>query len=548
MQYKDIPSERLLSRLKAQLQVKLKAGLRDERGATAVFFAVGLVLLAPAALGLVDVYLTTTQRAELQDALDTATLYAARSDKMTDAELKTVGQAALVSNLRLPEGQKLVSSDFKLAADKITVVGTAQIEAPGVGPKLWERADLTANSEVLRNSNNVEVALVLDTTGSMSANMANLRTAANDLVTLVIKDQQKPYYTKVALVPYAVGVNVGSLADAARGVLVGPVKISSIALNGTRVEVTTSTPHALVTGDRVLLASTGKSITPSNGSKVSLDAEYVVTWRADNKFSLDGVTGALSGTLGSSAASQCLQEGCKQYSFVSASNNARKLFASTNCVSERVGSEAYTDAGPGVAGVGRLYQPPSNLNNPCSSAAIMPLTSSKDLLKQRIDGLTDSSSTAGQIGLAWGWYMVSPEWGSFVNAVSADSVPAPYNKPQTLKVVILMTDGAFNTPYCKGVIASDAGSGSGNASDHIKCSATNGDPFAQADKLCKNIKEKGVFIYTVGFNVGSDAKVKKLMNDCATSAEYVYMPANGTQLKVAFRAIAQDINSLRISK
>ena len=30
--------------------------------------------------------------------------------------------------------------------------------------------------------------------------------------------------------------------------------------------------------------------------------------------------------------------------------------------------------------------------------------------------------------------------------------------------------------------------------------------------------------------------------------DQVYMPANGTQLKVAFRAIAQDINSLRISK
>ena len=34
----------------------------------------------------------------------------------------------------------------------------------------------------------------------------------------------------------------------------------------------------------------------------------------------------------------------------------------------------------------------------------------------------------------------------------------------------------------------------------------------------------------------------------ATSPEYVYMPSNGNDLKIAFRAIAQDINSLRISK
>ncbi len=547
MDTKNNRVEWLLSRLKARMHAKFKAGLRDERGAAAVFFAVGLVLLAPAALGLVDVYLTTTQRAELQDALDTATLYAARSEKTTDAELKTVGEAALLVNLKLPDGQKFVSSDFKLGADKITVSGTATIEAPGIGPQLWKRENLKASSEVLRNSNNVEVALVLDTTGSMKDNMANLRSAANDLVTLVIKEQQTPFYTKVALVPYAVGVKVGSFADAARGALVGATAITavertSLGNNNWRIDVT-STKHGLTTGDRVFLQNMGVSV---GGNSIN-NKEYVVTWQTNDKFSLNGLSGSVSGTLRSDAGAQCLKEGCQKYSLQNASNNL-VTFGSTQCVSERVGGEAYTDAAPSVAHVGRLYQPASNPNNPCASAEIMPLTANKALLKQRIDGLTDSSSTAGQIGLAWGWYMVSPEWGPFVSTASADSVPAPYNKPQTLKVVILMTDGAFNTPYCKGVIASDAGTGSGNTADHIKCTATNGDPFAQADQLCRNIKAKGVFVYTVGFNVGSDAKVKKLMSDCATSPEYVYMPANGTQLKVAFRAIAQDINSLRISK
>lgn len=534
-------------RLKAQVRAKFKAGVRDERGAAAVFFAVGLVLLAPAALGLVDVYLITTQRAELQDALDTATLYAARSDKGTDAELKKVGEAALLTNLKLPAGQKFVSSDFRLAADKITVTGTAQIEAPGIGPQLWKRENLKADSEVLRNSNNVEVALVLDTTGSMQDNMGNLRSAANDLVALVIKDQQTPFYTKVALVPYAVGVKVGSFADAARGPLQGATAITEVTRtdlgnNKWRIDVT-SANHGLTTGDRVLLQKTGVTV----GNTSITDKEYVVTRQTNDKFSLNGLSGAVSGTLRSDAGAQCLKEGCLKYSLQNANSNL-VTFDSTQCVSERVGGEAYTDAAPSSAYVGRLYQPSSNVNNPCQSAEIMPLTSSKELLKQRIDSLTHSSSTAGQIGLAWGWYMVSPEWGPFVKAAGDASVPAPYNKPQTLKVVILMTDGAFNSPYCKGVIASDAGTGSGDAKDHIKCTATNGDPFAQADQVCKNIKAKGVFIYTVGFNVGSDAKVKKLMSECATSPEYVYMPADGAQLKVAFRAIAQDINSLRISK
>lgn len=192
----------------ARLKIKLKSGLRDEGGAAAVFFAVGLVLLAPAALGLVDVYLTTTQRAELQDALDTATLYAARSEEIDNTKLTEIGQKALLSNLKLPAGQRFVSSSFTLGSDKITLTGTATIEAPGIGPQLWERADLQATSEVLRNSNNVEVAMVLDITGSMSNQMTNLKTAAKDLVDLVIKEQQSPFYTKVGLVPYAVGVEL----------------------------------------------------------------------------------------------------------------------------------------------------------------------------------------------------------------------------------------------------------------------------------------------------------------------------------------------------
>lgn len=537
MQDKDIRSERLLSRLKAQLQVKLKAGLRDERGATAVFFAVGLVLLAPAALGLVDVYLTTTQRAELQDALDTATLYAARSDKMTDAELKTVGEAALVSNLRLPEGQKLVSSDFKLAADKITVVGTAQIEAPGVGPKLWDRADLTANSEVLRNSNNVEVALVLDTTGSMQNNMANLRSAATDLVTLVIKDQQKPYYTKIALVPYSVGVNMGGWADTARGAAIGPTAISG-ATQTNPIQITTSTEHGLQTNERVL-------ITGIEGMTALNNKEFVVTKVDATKFKLNSINGTDAGTYkkySKGGAAQCLREGCAQQSFQDTQSVQQRMPVSA-CATERVGTSAYDGVGPGTAKVGWHYNRLGATDGSCRSAPIVPLTSTKKTLTDQIAALSDDGSTAGHIGLAWGWYMISPDWDT---VWTGDSAPAAYNKPQTLKVVVLMTDGAFNTSYCKGVNAKN--SGFGEAKDRIKCDATNGTAFAQADKLCKNIKAKGVFIYTVGFNVGNDANVKKLMNDCATSAEYVYMPANGTQLKVAFRAIAQDINSLRISK
>ena len=54
--------------------------VRDRRGVTAVAFAITFAVLAPMSLGIFDVYTMTEQHGKLQDALDAATLYAARSN------------------------------------------------------------------------------------------------------------------------------------------------------------------------------------------------------------------------------------------------------------------------------------------------------------------------------------------------------------------------------------------------------------------------------------------------------------------------------------
>src|SRR5262249_49808535 len=151
---------------------------------------------------------------------------------------------------------------------------------------------------------------------------------------------------------------------------------------------------------------------------------------------------------------------------------------SLTCVSERTGPQAFTDAAPSaIALVGANYPAPSN---PCPPNTILPLTNNKTLLKGQIDLLQAAGSTAGHLGVAWGWYLLSPNWGYLW---PAESQPAPYSGladldarglPLLRKIVILMTDGEFNTAYCNGVISQNSGSGSGSASDHIKCDATDG--------------------------------------------------------------------------
>jgi hypothetical protein len=239
--------------------------------------------------------------------------------------------------------------------------------------------------------------------------------------------------------------------------------------------------------------------------------------------------------------------GCQYFRFTSAVEQ-EEIYEIQSCVTERIGSAAYTDASPTSEPVGRHYLTFSNnggSSRACPSATITPLSSDKVALKAQIDGYRDGGSTAGQIGLAWGWYLISPNFASLWPSASRG---AAYGAPNVLKVVILMTDGDFNTAYCNGVLAQDSGPGSGGMSSKIDCDATNGSSLDQAQALCTAMKAKDIVIYTVGFQVGSGSTAETLMKKCASTNDHYYLPSNGAALKDAFASIGKDIMKLRLSK
>lgn len=451
----------------------------DRRGVSGIVFAISFAVLTPMALGIFDVYQTTEQRGKLQDALDAAALYAAKSSAVTTADINTVGQKALAANLQLIHGATLSNATFTLA-DNTKVTAVASVTLPAYAPMEYTHTPVSVHSEVVRGGNNIEVAMVLDNSTSMAgASLTSLKSAANQLIDLVVADSQAPYYSKVSIIPYGNGVNVGNYAATVRG---------------------------------AGLAGTNPTIGVNN------DATPYANFKFKNA-SGGNVTWALS-----------------------------------TCVSERTGAEAYTDAPPSTAPVGANY-PATTSNtapNPCISAQMAPLSSVKADLHSSVNALTSCCSTGGHIGVAWGWYTLSPRW----NAVfTGGSAPASYTAPNTIKALILMTDGEYNSVYCKGVIAkigtdSTATTGSGDPNDHINCLGTNGaDAYAQAQSLCTAMKAapNNVVIYTVGLNLVAGSSAQNLVNHCATDASHVYMPANGPQLQVAFQQIAANLNRLRLS-
>ncbi|MEQ8356721.1 MAG: pilus assembly protein TadG-related protein [Kiloniellaceae bacterium] len=238
---------------------------------------------------------------------------------------------------------------------------------------------------------------------------------------------------------------------------------------------------------------------------------------------------------------------CETFNFQRASDGDWTEFDISSCVTERTGAQAYTDAAPSTAFVGRHFPPPGSYN-PCLTPEIVPLSSNKTALYAAIDALQPAGSTAGQIGVAWGWYMVSPNFGYLF---PGEGAPVPYGTvnlgQEVMKVVIIMTDGQFNTVYFDGVNSQSSTSGSGSSNYKINQNATNGNAYTQAETLCDNMKAEGVKVYTVGLDISSSTAVTDLMNNCATDAEHVYLPETGTELKQAFKDIAVQVSNLRIS-
>lgn len=607
--------------------------LRQTRGNVAMMFALALPVLLMITLGAIDIHQASKVKAQLQDALDAAALAAARSTFTDDVNINKVGMAALKANMPGYFGETSGdTANFVLLSNRVTgdarvnvKVLVANIVLPPYGKLLDDYIPVSSRSEVLRASRNVEVAMVLDITGSMKGTrITDLKTAAKDLVDLVVQEQQSPFTSKVALVPYSMGVNAGTYANAVRGSLTGPTSISrAVWANGTARSITsisraspavvTAANHGLTDNDWVGLSgvsrmtklnnrgyqvevvskdsfrllrenTTGESrdgsggvftkclyagchvaVTSANhglddgdGVEISgvrgmtgLNSLWTAT-RMDASTFLVPLVGAGQGDYSTGGAVQCGRDGCQVRVFTSEGGALRRLPSST-CVSERAGDAAFTEAAPRSGSwVGRNYP---HSNNPCLGDVITPLSSSAPSLKSTIDRYGAVGSTAGQIGIGWGWYMVSPEFGALWTGAGR---PDPYDPKETLKVVIIMTDGEFNNPYCQGVISQDAPNdgSAGDANYQINCSPEHGGPFAQSVKMCEAMRQAGVIVYTVGFDLdkrrGSNATVDtaiELMEACATNPDtHFFQPDNGTDLKDAFQAIGRDITRLRIAR
>ena len=499
---------------------------RDTSGNVAMLFALFAIPLT-ALVGLaVDFGRVYHMQSHTQAALDSAALAAGRAAQLNKTSAVTAASSAASVYFDQAKPKNVVSSTLQFSPNSsntaFTLTATSWIRTPflsalyGIFPQGGEGGAppgcllnrfscvstvTTATSALCPSAactgseggSNVEVSLMLDVTGSMCSPCSKIQaaqSAAKDLVDIVIWEDQSKYYSKIALAPFAEAVNVGTtLAPLVRGT------------------VTANTP---ATAQQF---TTGLTLNDETKQPTQQWIEF-------------------KHATGSSTSTWTL---------------------SAKCVTERIGTDAYTDAPPSTALVGKAYAG-TNANTSCAIGnstdpevnSIQPLTNDAALLKRRIDKLTTGGSTAGHLGTAWAWYLLSPNWNYLF---PAGSTAGPYSDlttfnskgmPKLRKIAVLMTDGDYNINYCKGVEAKNS-----DQSPRINCNSENGKAKAQATQLCSGMKAAKIEVFTVGFQVSSASK--SFLTACATDANHYYDATTDVALKAAFRDIALKIATLRLT-
>lgn len=490
----------------------LRSFRRDSAGSIAVMFALMFVSLALFVGAAVDIGRWLQARYQTVAALDAAVLAGARVLQIDNGDLAGARATAHQYFSENIKGRTTVvneSVSFDPSDDNSMFTGTQHSFLETTFLNFAHISQLpvnTVSTAALRagglSNNDVEISMMLDVTGSMkdsgrTKKISALKTAAVDLVNIVISDSANANPVRVAIVPFADAVRLPATSvSKAVGSPDKIVKKTSGSGNNQKTYLYNRSEHCVVerTG-----SNRYTDAAPSSGNYVTPFRSRVATISASQGTVL--IDGKSTTAQGASATIQWKSGANLSQSQKNSLVNAANSFASCTIP---------------------------------TSGEIVPLTDDKATLIDRINDLPTNGMTAGQIGTAWAWYTLSPNWNSLWGASSAASA---YGSG-TRKIAILMTDGEYNMQYdANGIEPGEPGAGS----------AANGDSTSQARALCTAMKDKGITVYTVGFALGKGSTASKTLDHCATDPSKAYTPEDASELQQAFRDIALKINQLYLT-
>jgi Putative Flp pilus-assembly TadE/G-like/von Willebrand factor type A domain len=190
---------------------------RNGDGGVAPFLALAAIPLMGFVAMAIDYSRASSVRTSFQAALDaTALMLSKDANGLEPAQVAAKASGYFNALFQRPEAINVLIAHQLSAPEqgsfKLMMSGSGAVVP--VFAKLLGKTQIgfSATTEVLWGMKKLNLALVLDNTGSMSSSgkMTNLKAAAHDLLATLKNAAKDPGDIKVAIVPFAVDVNVGT--------------------------------------------------------------------------------------------------------------------------------------------------------------------------------------------------------------------------------------------------------------------------------------------------------------------------------------------------
>lgn len=474
---------------------------RETLAAIAIMFAVVAPVVISSAGMAIDYSQAYMVKQRLAQAIDAAALAATASSSDADIIEQKV-RDFFEANYPPSKLGATFTPQVVIDGNLVYVTGFAQYNTIFMRIIGIDVLNIEADTTVQREVKGLEVVLVLDNTGSMNTNnnIAKLRTAACEFVEILYGtydpdavtdclDRYGSYVTaenefvKVGIVPYATSVNVG--------------------------------PYGLGYDDGgsaydSAFLTNPLDLTFSNDS----DTNICVLEEDDGTDVLDH------------AGPWYMYRWCRDKNDDSAECNYYNDYVCNGYNSSGSSCNSWSYS----AGAKTVYRGP---NYACPQATVLPLSEDMTELKDRIAEMNANGWTFGNIGMVWGWRMLSPT-APFTEGVDWDN-------SSWRKVIVMMTDGdnVRSSPY----------GGFGNNNDHnVNSSGILDD---RLEDICENMdaQANGPTVYTVTFEAtagGIDDATQALYEGCAVNGGRHEHVTTSEELLDVFRDIAQELSNLRI--
>lgn len=494
---------------------------RNVRGNISMVFGLTIIPVTIAAGVVIDYNRASSVQDRLGHAIDAAALAVGSSLETDPVVLEDIARTYFRSNYPDLASEVGGTLDITITDTLVTISATANVDTAIMRIVGIDVVPVAAATEVTKEMTGTEVVLVLDNTGSMGSGgkIGALKQASTDLINIAFGDDVAPELLKFALVPFSAAVNVGA----------GNLNSGWIDTTGA------SSYHSLNFASAVNVFDLYDQLQDKtwNGCVQARPAPYDTTDAAPTV--TDGDTLWVPYFAPDEPDYWPANEAGYWYANSYAGDNepgsnldmAQRQKKTSKYANEWVGSSA----GP-------------HFN--CEIAPITPLTNQKLTVLSAVNSMVATGSTVIPTGLAWGWRVLSP--------TAPFTQGAAYTDDTYTKVIVLLTDGvndvgtsgqqALPNPNLSwysgyGYVEQGRLGATDMAGAHAELDA-------RTARLCQNIKDTGIIIYTITFQL-ADGPIKTLMQNCASEPDNYFDSPDNATLKEHFQTIGKELRNLRIS-